>query len=307
MTAIKVRQIEEKLNGIRTLTKAIAEKQDSNSAALAAAGLVLKEAANERAEVLRALNALTVQIPDEEPSALDSLRDSIARETEQLEILDAERKALTERYRVLVNAAQLQMDDLKEEIRSSMTHYSEAFIQEAVRISFKRQTPFKLATGAGQVNIPTFSVAMTSSTHHIAKERLSSENVSESQKEFLDLAFRMTLLDLINPGQPTMMVVETPEASLDTWFMRRAADLMREFAPEDSHSRKMLATSNLNGTKMIPALLGILSDDDKTTRLPPSRSSHLVDLMALSATATVLKEPKARRTLEEELGRYKNG
>ena len=146
---------------------------------------------------------------------------------------------------------------------------------------------------------------MTSSTHRVEHERRTSSSVSESQKEFLDLAFRMSLLDVVSNEGSTMLVIETPEASLDSWFMRRAADLMRRFASEtDNRGRKMIATSNINGTVMIPALLGLVNEDGSMEKLPRDREHYLVNLLRLTPASAALRETKASSLLDEELGRY---
>src|SRR5690606_13461779 len=138
-------------------------------------------------------------------------------------------------------------------------------------------------------------------------ERSNSSSVSESQKEFLDLAFRMTLLDMINNKGQKMLVIETPEASLDSWFMRRAADLMRSVAPEDSTApRKIIATSNLNGTEMIPALLGLVDAKGKISKLPSHRSNHFINLLEMTPSPAALAENQAAQLLHEELGRFLN-
>ena len=193
----------------------------------------------------------------------------------------------------------------KETLRAKLTAYAEAFLQETVTVQFGAQDKVKIATGAGQVGMPSFSILMTSSTHVVPKERLTSNNVSESQKEFLDLAFRMTLLDMVCAGGATTLVIETPEASLDSWFMLRAAALMRQFAPADSGPvRNLIATSNLNGTAMIPALLGRLGKHGKPLRAAKTTGAQFVDLLKATARSNTLKEGAARTLLEEEIEKF---
>lgn len=244
------------------------------------------------------------QLPKENLSDLSPLRAEIEREEVALAKLDEERKVLTERYRTLMSEAQSSMDGLKEDLRNRMTHYASEFLQESVTVTFDRKTSFKLATGAGKVNIPTFNIGMTSSTYTQVQQRVTPDSVSESQKEFLDLAFRMTLLDLVSEEGATMIVIETPEASLDSWFMQSAATLMRTFAPQNANRRKLIATSNLNGTVMIPALLGLLDDRGNTVKKLEGRDAHLVNMMKLTATAKVLHNDDAKSMLYEELGAY---
>lgn len=261
-------------------------------------------AANERANLLQNLDALNAQRPERAVEPF-SLQGEIEREEYALKLLAEELKILTASYRKAIEDTEEKMDELREDLRRRLTNYATAFLQEQVSVSFNNETPFKLATGTEKVHIPTFSINMTSSTHRIAHERSNSNSVSESQKEFLDLAFRMSLLDIVSHEGSTMLVIETPEASLDSWFMRRAAQLMRRFAPEMGNlKRKLIATSNFNGTVMIPALLGLINEDGKIRKLPPERKDHLVNLLRLTPLSATLREDTANSLLNEELGKY---
>ena len=93
----------------------------------------------------------------------------------------------------------------------------------------------------------------------IETQRLDASQVSESQKEFIDLAFRMALFDVVKQkGQRAMLVIETPEASLDSVFVDSAGDLLRRFATgEHGKPNVVIATTNLNGSRMIRSLLGL--------------------------------------------------
>lgn len=86
---------------------------------------------------------------------------------------------------------------------------------------------------------------------------------------------------------------------LDTWFMQRAADLMRDFAMRGvSKQRRVIATSNLNGTTMIGHLLGRPAGSRRKS------GGHLVNLMKLTAQPGVLKDKAAQALFDDEVGRY---
>lgn len=308
LSAKKVRALEDKIATLKAIIADIEVRRGENRSAYEAATVEMKEISNERVAILQRLETLRANRPEsfEEGSSIQA---DIEREKSELQELDSQRKAVADDYRKSIEIAKRRMDDVKEDIRSKLTHYAQAFLQEEVRVDFKTDKKVSIATGAGNVSIPTFSILMTSSTHPVVHERLSSESVSESQKEFLDLAFRMTLLDIVSKDGSAMMIMETPEASLDSWFMRRAAKLMRDFAPDKSAApRKLIATSNLNGTVMIPALLGLVDDQGNIKKkLPRAGSPHLIDLLKLTAQATVLKSSDAREVLEKELERFTHG
>jgi energy-coupling factor transporter ATP-binding protein EcfA2 len=109
---------------------------------------------------------------------------------------------------------------------------------------------------------PRFSVQLTSGVFRdAAANRMSPNDVSESQREFIDLAFRMSLIAEITTRSSAMMVVETPEASLDSVFVPRAGTMIRQFLQiADNSSNYLIASTNLNREAMIPALFGVLPE-----------------------------------------------
>jgi len=80
-----------------------------------------------------------------------------------------------------------------------------------------------------------------------------------------------------------MLVIETPEASLDSFFVERAGRMLRDFTYEGAKIRHtVLASSNLNRENMIPALLGLKRTDRKATPKSeiPRRIINLLDIAA---------------------------
>ena len=305
ISANEIHKIEAKLDAIRTHLVANDVKLNDIDERTARIAPLLRSAATKRALTLQAVEALDMLRPTDDGQQAYDVYSEIDREQAELDVLADNRKRYTSEYRAAVDNAQEEMSALKADLETRLTNYAMEFLQERVSVAFNRQTPFKIATGADRVNIPAFTVKMTSGTHKLPSERSNSSSVSESQKEFLDLAFRMTLLDMINNQGQKMLVIETPEASLDSWFMRRAADLMRSFAPEDSTApRKVIATSNLNGTEMIPALLGLVDAKGKISKLPSHRSNHFINLLELTPSPAALAESRAAQLLQEELGRF---
>ena len=304
LAAAQVRTLEQKVEKLRASAAAIEIKRDAVSKQITSALQALRQSASRNSEAALALDMLRAQLPDP-PEASRAQEAELRAERAELDLMDGQRKALTAQYRELIKNGRGQVETFKETLRTKLTAYAEAFLQEKVAVQFDAKDKMKIATGAGQVGIPSFSILMTSSTHEVPKERLTSDNVSESQKEFLDLAFRMTLLDLACSAGAITLVIETPEASLDSWFMLRAAALMRQFAPADSGPvRNLIATSNLNGTAMIPALLGRVGKDGKLRRGSRTTGAQLINLLQVTAKSNTLKEGAARALLEDELGRF---
>lgn len=301
LAAAQVRALELRINGLSAQTEQTESERDELYRKLSTKLQTLRAAAVLKSQTAINLATLQARLPalGDGSSALEA---ELVAEEAELKVLSDDRKKLADAYREQIRLGRVEIEGFKETLRTTLTCYAEAFLQETVDVRFGAQDKVKIATGAGQVGMPSFSIAMTSSTHQAPKERLRSDNVSESQKEFLDLAFRVTLLDMACSDGAKSLVIETPEASLDSWFMLRAAALMRQFAPADqAPMRNLIATSNLNGTDMIPALLGQLDKNGKARH--KTNGANLVDLMKLTASSNTLKEGAARTRLEQELRR----
>lgn len=117
------------------------------------------------------------------------------------------------------------------------------------------------------------------------------------------MAFRMAILEIAAPNAPSMLILETPEASLDSVFVPRAADLLRRFAArdDDASDTRLIASSNVNREQMIPALFGAYPDrrfhgqvvDEPEQPSPPTvpieeRAAHVLDLLTIAAPTRAL-------------------
>lgn len=76
--------------------------------------------------------------------------------------------------------------------------------------------------------------------------------LSESQKFFLDIAFRMALLQFASTKEfPSTLVLDTPEGSLDIAYEKRAGVMLADFV---SKNNRVLMTANLNSSHLLLAL-----------------------------------------------------
>ncbi|QYK54338.1 MAG: AAA family ATPase [Fimbriimonadaceae bacterium] len=76
--------------------------------------------------------------------------------------------------------------------------------------------------------------------------------LSESQKFFLDIAFRMSLLQFVSTDNPpSTLILDTPEGSLDIAYEKRAGVMLASFV---SRSNRVLMSANLNSSHLLLAL-----------------------------------------------------
>lgn len=166
------------------------------------------------------------------------------------------------------------------------------------------------------IDFPILEVMMSSGVFTGSPSaREDAASVSESQREFIDLAFRMALIETAAAADSdAMMVLETPEASLDSLFVTEAGALFRGFAGKGgADGNVFIASTNLNNEGMIPALFGATTPPDREqTResdadaltvdrevaretaapvlAPEDRKAHLINLLSLSAPNAALRQ-----------------
>ena len=266
------------------------------------ASLQLHTINSERAELSRQLgeDKDTPQINDE-LRRLRELGEEMASERKTQELIV---KEFLEQMEQKVNA---RWESIAERFRT----YISGFMAETCSLTYKvdERTLFEGQTDV-RVGFPLFSVRLTSGVfenENEAPSRNSITEVSESQKEFIDLAFRMSIIAEIANDAPSMFVVETPEASLDSVFVPRAGAMIRRFLYQDGKSRSLIASVNLNREAMIPALFGVPSEfevnqfterkDWQALKSALSQSTpfskrekHIVNLLALGVGNAALKK-----------------
>jgi len=117
------------------------------------------------------------------------------------------------------------------------------------------------------------------------KERANIDQVSESQRFFIDQAFRMALITWFTDisGHPTFCIVETPEGSLDLVYERNVSEMYAEFG---THKHSIIATSNLNSSNFLVGLVKQLGS-------PDDRRSRVLDLLKYGRLTQVQEDRKS--------------
>src|SRR5690606_13301459 len=169
-----IHKIEADLNSIQSHLAAIDAKLAEIDEHKAQIAPLLRSAATKRTLTLQTVESLDMLRPADDGQEVYDVYSEIDREQAELDVLAENRKRYTSEYRAAVDNAQEQMSALKADIETRLTNYAMEFLQERVIVAFNRQTPFKIATGADRVNIPAFTVKMTSGTHKLPSERSNS-------------------------------------------------------------------------------------------------------------------------------------
>ncbi|MBX3587768.1 MAG: AAA family ATPase [Ramlibacter sp.] len=262
------------------------------------------------------LEALGHSLPDA-VERRDKLKQHLLTFKAALNQIEVERAGLASEFGELATAIDNDVRSVSARIESSFAHFISGFLAENCHITYTaRKSRIGQRTTTESFSFPQFVPALTSGVHRAsATPREQGQSVSESQKEFIDLAFRMALLEIAAPDAPSMLILETPEASLDSVFVPRAADLLRRFAVRagGGAATRLIASSNVNREQMIPALFGAYPDarfheqvvDDSGPPAPAVpqelREKHVLDLLSIAAPTRALE--RFREPYEEERDR----
>ena len=233
------------------------------------------------------LSALNARLPAS-AEVVSELEASVRVGQARVDELARDRAEALKSYRELMRRAGALIQDRHARIKEHFQICVKAFLEESCELNY-RERDRTVGQSGERVRFPGFDVMLTSGTFQdTPTSRLSPEDVSKLQKEFIDLAFRIALIRTASQGHGAMLVLETPEASLDSLFIYRAGDLLREFATEKGPvGNVLIASSNLNDANMIPALLGI----DKNPDIPADDTARrMVNLLRLGAENAALRE-----------------
>lgn len=140
-------------------------------------------------------------------------------------------------------------------IKEHFEAVSHDFLYEESRLSWTPDRRLVGQTGGETyAEYPAFSVELSGSDFVGVQRRANPAYVSESQREFIDLAFRMALIQVTSPDHAGTICIDAPESSLDAVFVDRAATVLARFA-DGTSSNRLVVTSNLGAGPLIPELL----------------------------------------------------
>jgi hypothetical protein len=138
---------------------------------------------------------------------------------------------------------------IQHDIATAFKKYASLYLDEPCDVKFLSEKDLPGKRGP-QVKAPhaAFFPVVSGQT------RPSAQALSDAQRSFVDLAFRMAVIDVWHQttNQTTTMIIETPEGAVDIAYMERVARMMRTFG-EQGHT--MIITTNLNNMFFLPEVM----------------------------------------------------
>jgi len=231
------------------------------------------------AERTQRIDVLISRLPPGEQD-IHKQRAELASMRTRVQALTAELAEKQTAFSVFVETQSREMARQSAAIMTAFAEFAGGFLIERVNLLWAPQRSRVGQTGE-LIEFPAFELDMTGTNFPTAVRRSGPEQVSESQREFIDLAFRMALMRVASAGGPNSLVIDAPESSLDAVFVTRAADVLAKFADVASGNR-LITTSNLVEGELIPELL-------KRSAPAGDRISRILDLFAIAEPTAAIR------------------
>ncbi|EHY8497993.1 hypothetical protein K4661_005093, partial [Salmonella enterica] len=136
-----------------------------------------------------------------------------------------------------------------DEIQNEFNKIVQGFLIEDCEVTWAK-TDWKLGQEERPIKFPAFLFKMSSNAHSGITVRTKPSQVSESQREFIDLAFRISLIKVTAYDGCGSIVMDAPESSLDAVFVDRAAHIFNKFSSQGNN--KLILASNLIDGLLLP-------------------------------------------------------
>ncbi|MBX3738190.1 MAG: AAA family ATPase [Candidatus Didemnitutus sp.] len=273
------------------------------------AGAAGSHEANQRAEALQALlfereqtrsrlaalreeeARITAAVAQAQEDELESMRKNPASVAHSMEIAI---KQMREREKQARERCKKHMVTLKKELAKTNAVFSK--ISEDIAEAFKKYAKLYLdepcdVAFLGEGDVPGKRGPQVKAPHSAfypvisGETRPSAQALSDAQRSFVDLAFRMAVVEVWHKQthKTVTLFVETPEGAVDIAYMERVAKMLRTFG-EQGHT--MVITTNLNNDIFLPEVMA--------SRAKADRSSHVLNLLAEGSPRPVQKAQQSR-------------
>jgi hypothetical protein len=219
---------------------------------------------------------LVAQLPKASSVVLDLERMLETTRRSQREA-EAEREGAAQELRSLHETGQAAVIVQSGRLSSRFGKHVSALLAEEAQL-VRIQGSARLTQAKSDFSVPAFRPEMSAANRAGLARRMEPTDVSESQRELIDLAFRLALIDVATGGKSSSFVMETPEASLDGLAMKRVGSALRQFA--QSGENRLVVTSNLTNAGMITAIFGGPTSRGVEVK---RRRARLINLLELAA------------------------
>jgi hypothetical protein len=253
----------------------------------------LRTSIAERTNRTRRLSALLPMETEDVTRLQDALRETRRAQKNA----ESRRAAWARKLAAALERGRLPIQRKTKQLATDFHAYATALLSEEVEL-VRIVTKVKITQGKEIFEVPAFRPQMAAADRPGLTLRGTSADVSESQRELIDLAFRLALIKLATEKASCTFMMETPEASLDELAMGRVGKALYGFASEGNN--RLIATTNLTNAGMITAMFG---GPVKRAAQVSDRKKRILNLLQLAAPnqAVLRNMKKYEQILESAL------
>lgn len=242
-----------------------------------------------RADEARALQGLSeareaeYKHAQENPTSVaETLRITIVQMRKREETAKAERAKHLASLKRELDKTNAVFDDIQSKITKAFKKYATLYLDEPCDVEFL-QASEQTGKRGPQIKAPHAAFVPVIS----GERRPSAQNLSDAQRSFVDLAFRMAVVDVWHQvtKETVTLIVETPEGAVDIAYMERVATMIRTFG-QQGHT--LIITTNLNNEIFLPELMAAWPKSERT--------DHILNLLEEGNPRPVQVAKKARFT-----------
>lgn len=227
------------------------------------------------------IRALRAKLPagSEDPSGQESL---IAAFDEEVKALQAELDASRAALEALIVGQNESVQDRQDEIKAVFDRVATLFLVERCHL-VPHQIQAKIGQEGSAFLIQAFDLDLSSATGPGESRRNTSTDVSESQRVFIDIAFRIALIHTCAPDGMGTIVIDAPESSLDAVFADNAAKLLGAFVEPPHDQNRLVVATNLIDGMLLPALVEVAG-------VHGPADERLINLLQIAAPTAAVRE-----------------
>ena len=136
-------------------------------------------------------------------------RDQLSVLRTRVDALKEELTQLRTEFSSFVDENTMKVINASEQVERAFAEYAQGFLEEHVSIT-RSSHMARVGQGGRAIEFPSYALDMTGSDFPDMVRRTGPTDVSESQREFIDLAFRMALIKVASPSGFGSLVIDTP-------------------------------------------------------------------------------------------------
>jgi hypothetical protein len=232
----------------------------------------------------REIRSLQRQLPANERVAAREF-DEVATLRARINEYRGERDAAEVELNNLLNEARSSVESVRSRIEERFAQRASDFLLESFRLVYAPDRRTVGQTGKA-LEFPAFEIELAGGATDGKSVRRSADQVSLSQREYLDLSFRMAVMDVVATG-PSTLVIDGPETSVDAVFAVRAGDLLASYSRDgEAPGNRLVVACNLVDTPLIPSML-------VDYPMHAGREARVINLLAIAAPTAAVRQRRS--------------